>query len=289
MTRKTKKSKKRRSSKKRQSTGKQSDLNKLKKSQSELYTRVEQNKELILKQTGLSDEELEQFIATSGYEGIKELEGFNVIEPIFEQMIKSFELYDKISGLVERLEEAENALFIDSLEKKTVEIEAKVRELEKEESYYTEAPDKEGMTKMKDKYFSEKKFWDTQKAQAENILKEDKENQESINKLEEAKRNLKDLSKKRNWARSRNVMPSVTKYSQKVGKIINTVQKSVGEIGDSFGQIGQSGGGMQGAGKYGGDWTPSKVFGDYKPPKVGGSGKKKKSSNSFFDGIDSSF
>ncbi len=295
MTKRRKKSKAKRKTTKRQSTGKQTDLNKLKKSQSELYSRVEQNVEIILKQTGLSRDELDQLISVGGYESIKEVEGFNIVEPIFDQMVKQFELYDKISGLVERLEEAESKMFIDNLEKKTIEIEAKVRDMEKEESYYTERPDQQGLTKMRDKYYSEKEHWELKKAEAEQVLEKDKENPEELNKLEEAKRNLKFLSKKRNWARSRNVMPSVTKYSQKFSKIINTVQKSVGEIGDSFGQIGQSGGGMQGASKYGSDWTPEKIFGDYKPPKVGGSGKKKKTSessegtDSTFDGIDPSY
>ena len=292
MTKRRKKSKAKRKTTERKSTGKQSDLNKLKKSQSDLYARVEQNIKVILTQTEMSRDEFDQLIATGGYEALKEAEGFSIIDPIFEQMVKQFELYDKISSLVKRLEEAENKLFIDDLEKKTVDLEAKVRQMEKEESYYTEAPDREGMTKMRDKYYSEKEHWDLQKAEAETILKEDKEDPQALIILEEAKRNLKDLAKKRNWARSKNVMPSITKYSNKFSKAIGTVQKSVGEIGDSFGSIAQSGGGMQGGSKFEDMYTPEKIFGDYKPPKVGGSGKKKKgdsSSDGTFDGIDASF
>jgi len=141
---------------------------------------------------------------------------------------------------------------------------------------------------MRDKYYSEKEHWDLQKAEAETILKEDKEDPQALISLEEAKRNLKDLAKKRNWARSKNVMPSITKYSNKFSKAIGTVQKSVGEIGDSFGSIAKSGGGMEGGNKFENMYTPEKIFGDYKPPKVGGSDKKKKSS-SWSDGIDTSF
>lgn len=269
------------------STKRMTDLNRLKATQSELFSRVQENYAIIMKQTGVDAEELSGHVQKYGYEAISTLDGFEIAEPIYEQMMKTFKLYDKVADLVDRLERAENKLFVTELERKTLELETKVKQLEEEESFYTDPINKEGMVKMKEKYYIEKEHWEIKKAEALAKLEGD---QKTSPELELAKTQLKVLSKKRWWARGRNIMPSVTKIMGKVSKGVNEISKGVGQIGDEFGRVG---GGMstgQSTKNFADDWTTEKIFGDYKPPKVGGKGKKEKSSGSgFMDGIDPSW
>ena len=55
-------------------------------------------------------------------------------------------------------------------------------------------------------------------------MEQDEDDRLGLAGLEEAKRELKLLSKKRNWARAKNIQPNIQKWTGKVTKVINTVQ-----------------------------------------------------------------
>lgn len=267
--RKVRRKSKAKSKRKTTKTKRRSDIDVLKEQSDQLYPRVKANLDVILKQTGLETEELGRIIQEYGYEAIPTLDGFGIAEPIWDQMVKTFKLYDKVQGLVERLSAAHNKLFIEQLERKTIEMEAQVKDLEDEETFYTEKQrDKEGMLKMKQKYYSEKEHWDIKKAEAKQHLEKEPENEGYLADLAQAELQLKLLSKKRWKVRMQNVQPGIAKYSQKFGKVINTVQDSVQEITKPFAEMGKMGGMNQGGQEhnYAADWSPEKIF---------GSGKKK--------------
>ena len=252
----------------------------LKEQQSNLYTRVQDNLEIIQKQTGISNDELRQVVQKHGYEGIKEIEGIDIAEPILDQMIKIFKYYDKVSGLVERYKQAENRLFLEELERETVAMEEKVAALDQENSFYTEQPDAQGFVKMKEKYHVEKEKWELEKAKAETALAEDENNASALLKLEEAKSQLKILSKKRWWARAKNIQPNIIKWTGKISKGINETTKGIGEIGQQFGEVGGDMGSSKGGKGNNFGFDPETIFSN------GGSKKKKgKDYDDFFGGF----
>lgn len=252
----------------------------LKEQQSNLYTRVQNNLEIIQKQTGISNEELRQVVQKHGYEGIKEIEGLDIAEPILDQMIKIFKYYDKVSGLVERYKQAENRLFLEELERETAAMEEKVALLDEENSFYTEKADEQGFVKMKEKYFIEKEKWELQKAEAEAALAENENDTEALIKLEQAKAELKILGKKRWWARAKNITPNIIKWTGKISKGINETTKGIGEIGQQFGEVaGNTGTSKEGKGNnYG--FSPETIFGNNNSKK-----KKGNDYDDFFGGF----
>ncbi len=264
------KRKSKRKSTKTTKTKRRSDVDVLKEQADQLYPRVQENLNVILKQTGLETEELGRIIQEYGYEAIPTLDGFGIAEPIWDQMVKTFKLYDKVQGLVERLNAAHNKLFLEQLEKRTIDMEAQVKEIEDEETFYTEKQkDKDGMLKMKQKYYSEKEHWDIKKAEAKQHLEKEPENEGYLADLAQAELQLKLLSKKRWKVRMQNVQPAIGKYSQKFGKIINTVQDSVQDITKPFAEMGKMSGMNQGGQEhnYAADWSPEKIFGSKKKEK----------------------
>lgn len=232
-----KKTKQRRSPKQ-----KETELNKLKKTLSDLHTRVKENLGVILTQTQMTNDELGKFIQLNGYNGLKKLPNLKIAEPILNQMIKTFVLYDKVSTLVERMQEAEERVFLSDVEKKTLDLENQAKQIEEEDKFYTEKPDQAGFVKMKEKYFKEKEHWEQEKAIAQSVLADYPEDQNALAKLSQAERELDILRKKRNWARIKNVQPNIVKYTQKVQKVINTVQDSIQEVTKPFAQIGEMSG-----------------------------------------------
>ena len=237
---KTKRKSKSRSKPKRKASKpreKVTELNKLKKTLSDLYTRVNENLKVILQQTQMSSQDLSHFIELNGYLGLKKLPNLKIAEPILDEMIKTFTLYDKVATLVSRMQHAENTVFINEVEKKTLELETRVKQIEQEDKFYTER-DKLGFYNMKQKWYVEKDHWERLKAEAQMMLQEDPEDENAIAKLTQAQRELDILNKKKNWARMQNIQPNITKYAQKVGKVVNMVQDSVQEISKPFAQIG---------------------------------------------------
>ncbi len=270
-----KKSKRRKSSKTSKTrTRKRTDLDVLKEQADQLYPRVRDNLEVVLKQTGMDSEELAQTIQKYGYDAIPTLDGFNIAEPIWNQMLKTFKLYDKVQGLVERLDNARNKLFITELEKKTVAMEAEIKNIEDEETFYSEkGVDKEGMVKMKEKWYAEKEHWEFKKSEIVAKLENDQENEKLLADLAQAELQLKILKGKRNKVRMQNVQPTIAKWSQKIGKGVATIQDSIGEITKPFAEMGDmSGYGNKKGTKehdYASDWTTDKIFGSKKSKKGG--------------------
>lgn len=221
---------------------KMTELNSLKKSQNDLHIRVIDNLKVIMKNTGMSSEQLGSFVRSNGYDGLRKLPTLEIAEPIFNQMIKTFQLYDKIGYLITRLEQAENKLLITGIEEKTVELEAKVKLIEEQEKFYTELPDKNGFVKLKEKWFAEKNFWELKKAEAEATysLQQDPL---ALEQIQEAERQLKILDKKKSWARMKNIQPNISKWTGKITKGISTIQNSMGEISKPFAEIGSVGDG----------------------------------------------
>jgi len=264
--RKKSKSKKRKSKPREK---KQTEINKLKQTLNDLAVRVTGNLDSIRRNTGMTNDQLISFIRNNGYEGLKKLPNCKISEPILNEMIKTFQLYDKIGSLITRMEQAERKLFISSLEQKTVDLEKKVAQVEEQEKFYTELPDDKGFVKMRDKWYAEKEFWEDKKADAINILIDLPEDQVAKESLAEAERNLKILAKKRNWARIKNIQPNIAKWTGKITKGVNTIQDSIGEIAKPFEEVGKVGYGSdkKSANEFEDMFTPEKVFGGSKKQK----------------------
>jgi len=230
--------------KKTRSAPKRTDLDILKQQANYLFPRVRENLAIILKQTGVDSNELSSIIQKYGYDAISTLDGFDIAEPIWNQMLKTFKIYDKVSGLIERLDVAQNRLFIDQLEKKTVEMEAQVKTLEDEEKFYTEKDrDKDGILKLKPKWYAEKEYWEIKRAEAMSKLNQEPTNNEAKAHLMQAEAQIKILNQKKAKVRLQNIQPNITKGTQKVGKIINMIQQSIGEVSKPFAEVGKVGGG----------------------------------------------
>lgn len=249
---KRKSKKKKQTKKKVQKKSKErSQLEKLKEKQNELYKRVEENNEIVLRCTGIEREEFNEIIDKYGYENLSTVEGFDIIRPIWDQMVELYKVYTDLSEHVERLKVLESKVLIHDSKKLVEEMETKIQELDKEDSYYTELPDAEGIVKMKKKWYIEKEFWENRKEKFETYLN-DEENFKQLTDadkekmqlhLEEAKEKLKQLNKKRNWAKRKNIQPSITKYSKKVSSVINSVQDSISEVTKPFAEAGKMAGG----------------------------------------------
>jgi len=268
VTKRKKKSKKKRKTRSK-SEPKRSRLDQIKEQVNTLAILIRQDLDQIQRNTGMDDSRLQSFIRNNGYRALKKLPNLQISEPILDQMIKKFEQYDKLQVLISRFEKAQQKMFFSNLEKETQALEAKVAEIEEQDKFYTELPDKQGFVQMKQKYHAEKEFWEGEKAKAEALLEQDVNDRLGIAGLEEAKRELKLLSKKRNWARAKNIQPNIVKWTGKITKTINTVQDSVGEITKPFAEAGKAGSsGQSGNTDYEKMFSPEHVF---------GTGKKKKS------------
>jgi len=262
------KSKKRKSSKPRREK-KQTKLNQLKETQNDLTVRVEENINQIQRNSGLEKEQIISFVRKNGYDALKKLPNIQISEPILNGMIKTFKFYDKLNTFIPRMEEAERKLHLQRMEQMTIELEEQVAKMEEQDSFYTDLPDKQGFVQMKQKYHAEKEFWEGEKAKAEALLALDEEDRLGLEGVAEAKRELKILSKKRNWARAKNIQPNIQKWTGKVTKVINTVQDSVQEITKPFAEAGKSGtSGQAGNTDYEKMFSPEHIF---------DTGKKKKS------------
>src|SRR3972149_6266299 len=153
-TRKKEKQKKKKQRKPRQPKEK-SKLEQLKEKQSQLYVRVSENMQIILNQTGNDEHEFRDLVSKYGYEGLATLEGFDISAPIYDQMVEQFKTYDQIAQTVERLKGLEGKMLIHDSKQMVQEMEEKIQELDKNEAYYTELPNAEGLHKMKKKIFND--------------------------------------------------------------------------------------------------------------------------------------
>lgn len=246
-------------------TKKRTELEILKEQQSILYTKVAENLKIILKQTNLEQEQLGAIIEKYGYDAIPKLDGFDIIQPIWERMKKDFQTYDRIASLVERKQEVNAKLLVKGIEQNVIAEEAKLKAIEDEESFYSEKErDQEGMIKMKEKWFAEKEHWEYKKAEITQKLQSDPQNQQLLAKLEECERNLKELNSKRWKVRLQNIQPGIGKWSRKIGKTINTIQDSIGEVTKPFQEMGEMSGYDQKSKKntntYADMFSPEKVF-----------------------------
>lgn len=228
---------------KKRSAPKRTDLDVLKQQANYLFPRVRENLAIVLKQTGIDSNELSSIIQKYGYDAISTLDGFDIAEPIWKQMVKTFQIYDKVSGLIERLDVAQNRLFIDQLEKKTVEMEAQVKTLEDEEKFYTEKDrDKDGLLKLKPKWYAEKEYWEIKKSEALQKLNQEPTNNEAKAHLTQAEAQIKVLNQKKAKVRLQNIQPTITKGTLKIGKIISGIQQSIGEVSKPFADVGKASG-----------------------------------------------
>jgi len=247
--RKSRKKKTKSKSRKKTQKKQRSKLDLLKEKQSILYARVEENAQAIIKQTGIEREEYDNAVSKYGFESLSSIEGFDIIGPIWDQMVELHEVYTELSKYVERLKVLESKKLIYDTKKQVEELEIEMQEIEKEDSYYTEKPDKEGIVKMKDKYHTEKEFWNNRKNKFEKYLKEDHDDLTEQDRakmqieLDEAKKELGILAKKRRWAIQKNIQPNITKWTQKISKGIATVQDSIGEVTKPFAEAGKASGG----------------------------------------------
>lgn len=220
-----------------------SKLEQLKEKQSQLFLRVSENRQIILQQTGIDEVEFRDVVSKYGYEGLSTLEGFGISAPIYDQMVEQFKTYDEIAQTVERLKVLEGKMLIHDSKQLVQEMEEKIQDLDKNEAYYTELPDKEGIIKMKKKWFAEHEFWLNRKLKLEKFLTQDPNSQQLKTQFEDAQLHLRELLRKRNWAKIKNINPSLVKYAQKFGKTVSSIQGSIREVtkpfaeagGDSFG------------------------------------------------------
>lgn len=243
MARKKSRKSKVKKTKKSRSVPKRTDLDVLKQQANYLFPRVRENLAIVLKQTGIDSNELSSIIQKYGYDAISTLDGFDIAEPIWKQMVKTFQIYDKVSGLIERLDVAQNRLFIDQLEKKTVEMEAQVKTLEDEEKFYTEKErNKDGLLVMKPKWYAEKEYWEIKKSEALQKLNQEPTNNEAKAHLTQAEAQIKILNQKKAKVRLQNIQPTITKGTLKIGKIISGIQQSIGEVSKPFADVGKVGG-----------------------------------------------
>jgi len=263
--RKRSKSKKRKT----RSTPKRTELDIFDEQLNQFALIVREDFDQILRNTGMTNEELQSFIKNNNYEALKKLPNLKISEPILNQMIIKFKKWDSMIVLRERFKKAQDKMFISALEKKTQQMEEQIKKQEEQDNFYTDLPDKQGFVQMKQKYHAEKEFWEGEKAKAEALLAIDEEDRLGLAGVEEAKRELKILTKKRNWARAKNIQPNIQKWTGKVSKVINTVQDSVQEITKPFAEAGKAG-----SSGHAGNTDYEKMF---SPEHIFDTGKKKKS------------
>lgn len=275
--RKTKRKSKKR---KKSSTPKRTKLDTLKEQLNNLAIRNSQSWKAIMQNSGLDKERLVTFIKNNSYDGLKKLPNIRIAEPILDQMIKNFRIYDKMEGLIQRMEVAQSKLFSKQLEEETLKLEEQVAKIEEEEAFYTTQPDDKGFVQLKQKWFAEMEFWEQRQAEAEIMVAENPEDPKAIATLEEAKREVGLLKKKKNWKRMKNIQPNIAKWSQKISKGINTVQDSITEITEPFREMGEMSGydtKKKDETDFSKMFTPEKVF-DNKS-------SKKKKEQDFFGGF----
>lgn len=223
MAKSKKKSKKSKAKRTARKTKEVSKLEKAKKYESDLYVICMENISNISKQTGLSEEDILKFIAKNGIDRIKVMKGFMIAEPIFEIMKRNWEMFGKIKIIREKLEKNTRDLFINELEEEVVKLDQEVAKIEKEKSFYTTLPDKEGMTQLKDKWNFEMNHW-----------KEQLEKSTSIEEYKTAEREIKRLNKIKLDKKIKNASPLISKWVKKISGGIATVQDSIGEMGKPF-------------------------------------------------------
>ncbi len=223
----------------------QSKLEKAKKYESDLYVVCMENVSNIAKQTGHTEEEILKFIAKNGIEKVKIMEGFMVAEPIFEIMKRNWEQFAKIQVIREKLEKNTRELFINELEEEVAKLDKAVEEIEKEKSFYTSVPDKEGMIQLKDKWSLEMKIW-----------KEKLETAMSVEEYKKAKSEIARLNKIKHNKQLKNASPSISKWVKKISGGIATVQDSISEIGKPFQDVADQSG-------YSNKKSKSKDVGDF--------------------------
>lgn len=240
---------------------KQTRLNQLKIAQEGLYSRCNDNWQVIRQNTGMDKDTLASFVRNNGYEGLRKLPNLDIAEPILNHMIKLFKHYDELDTLIERRQILEDKLLFASIKKETQTLEAEVKAIDEEEKLYTQLPDKEGFVQMKEKYHVEKEHWEIKKAEAEAFLVENPGHDKAVAQLEEAKKQLKILSKKRRWAMAKNLQPNIAKYTGKITKGIHTIQDSMGEISKPFQEVGKK---DQQGNEFADMFTPEKIFGKKK-------------------------
>ncbi len=250
---KRRKSKKKTTRKKTQKkTKEKSKLEVLKEKQSLLFSRVEENAKVIMNSCKITREEYDQVIQKYGYEAFETLDNFDIIDPIWDQMKELYQVYSEISEYVERLKVLESKSLIHDTKKMVEELEQEIAQKEKEDSYYTEEPDKDGIIKMKEKWKIEKDYWENRKNKFEKYLnsenveklsEEDKAKMEA--ELEEAKTQLSILNKKKRWATAKNIQPNISKVTKKISEVITGVQDSIQEVTKPFAEMGDTYGGKQ--------------------------------------------
>ena len=231
------------------------EIEKAKKYESDLYVICMENISNISKQTGLSEEDILKFIAKNGIEKIKVMKGFMIAEPIFEIMKRNWEQLGKIKIIRESLEKNTRELFINELEEEVAKLDKEVKEIEREKSYYTTIPDKEGITHLKDKWAMEMSYW-----------KEQLSKSISVEEYKKAQNEIKKLNAKKVSKQMKNAMPTATKWIKKITGGVNQVQGMFDEIGKPFQDVAdQTGFGGKNKGKQQSDdfgFNSNEMFSD---------------------------
>lgn len=205
----------------------QSDLDKIKKMESDLYESCMKDVENIVRQSGLETHEVLEFIEKNGINRVKIIKGFEMSDPIFEMMLKNWNTLGQVKIIRERMEKANRKLFIREMQQQATILDEKVKKIEDEEKFYTTAPDKEGKVHLREKYFAEMEYWNEKLATAK-----------TPEQYKEAQNQIKKLKGKKTWMHMKNLMPNVTKWSKKISGGIATVQDSMGEISKPFQDMG---------------------------------------------------
>ncbi len=258
------------------------EQDKLKRIESELYGKVMNYIQTIARQLKMKEEDLLAWIDQNGVEEIEQL-NLDMIQPMQEDFIQSWKLYEKVSRIRDRMVTAQNKLFLKEMEQKAVELDSKVKEIELEDKFYTTLPDNEGKIHLKEKWYNELAHWEKILAKAE-----------SPRDIQIAKDEIKILKKIKYSVWLKNAPKNAFKWQQKITKAIGSVSKGIGEIGDELGKMGGGTTSKSDSQYTKNDWgfTQEEVFKDvpkvtFDSPKP--SKSKKKKDNDVFGGIDVDF
>ncbi len=227
MARKSKRKSKKSKAKTPKKSKEMSQIEKLKKAESDLYLSCMSNIENIASRAGLTSDEVIEFIEKNGIEKVRVMHQFEMIQPMFETFVKNWKLLEKVKLSRERIERASNRLFINEMEQHANDLEEKVKKLDEEQKFYTTEPDKDGKVHMKEKFFTELQYWEEQLSKSK-----------TVEQYKKAQEEIKRLKSKKTWMHMKNLMPNIARISKKISTGVNTIQDSMGEIAKPFQEMG---------------------------------------------------
>lgn len=171
-----------------------------------------------------------------------EIDETEVIKPIKDLQIKKNSLMIHLARMKQEEQELDLKLKIIKKQEELARKQGKLDEIEQENAYLTDLPDKQGYTKLREekwlRLFDEQvvKLVDIEQAQADGTLKEEEAEEAKQSVTKEIKR----LKKIKSSIKAKNRMIKFQRGIRKFFKGTATVTKEIGKISDGIGKFGDS-------------------------------------------------